>query len=124
MVGMLQKNLLQIENKIKENLPTGVKPPQIVAVSKKQSVEKITQLYELGVRNFAENYLQEAKEKMDILKNLSIRWHFIGNLQSKKIKDIVGNFDLIHSVERIEIAEKNFTKIFRDELSPRGIITS
>ena len=82
-------------------------PPEtkIVAVSKLQSIEKIRQLFSQGQRRFAENYVQEALEKQGQLKDLEIEWHFIGRLQKNKAKSVVGNFELIHSVDSLELAE-------------------
>lgn len=72
----------------------------IVAVSKKQTVESIRQLYDLGVRDFGENYLQEWLEKKPHLPD-DIRWHFIGDVQSRKIKDIAhAQAFMVHSLDR------------------------
>ncbi len=79
---------------------------QILAVSKLQSVEKIRQLHSQGQRLFGENYVQEALDKLDQLKDLSdIQWHFIGRLQKNKVKFVVGHFHLIHSVDSFELAQ-------------------
>jgi pyridoxal phosphate enzyme (YggS family) len=89
-------------SEIRSQLPSTVK---IVAVSKLQSVEKIRELYQQGQRQFAENYVQEALEKQESLKDLNIEWHFIGRLQKNKAKFVVGNFSLIHSVDSLELAQ-------------------
>lgn len=73
---------------------------RLVAVSKRQNVEKIRALFALGQKDFAENYLQEALEKQAQLQELNLNWHYVGRIQSKKIKDMVGRFVLIHSVSR------------------------
>lgn len=78
----------------------------LIAVSKKKSVEAIKIAYESGQRDFGENYLQESVEKIKALKDLNINWHFIGSIQSNKVKHIVENFDWIHSVDSFKIAEK------------------
>ncbi|MFN7825579.1 MAG: YggS family pyridoxal phosphate-dependent enzyme [Pseudobdellovibrionaceae bacterium] len=78
---------------------------RVVAVSKLQPVEKIRWLYDLGQRDFAENYAQEGLEKIEQLKDLKIRWHFIGSLQKNKVKMVVGLYDLIHSVDSLSLAE-------------------
>lgn len=80
-------------------------PPQILAVSKLQSEEKIKSLYNLGQRLFAENYIQEALPKIANLKDLQIEWHLIGHLQKNKAKLAVGQFHLIHSVDSLELAQ-------------------
>ena len=58
---------------------------KLIAVSKGQDVEKIKLLYDKGHRDFGENFLQELKEKKGILPD-DINWHFLGNIQSNKIK--------------------------------------
>ena len=78
---------------------------KLIAVSKGQDLRKIRQLYDVGQRDFGENFLQELKEKKDMLPD-DIRWHFLGNIQSNKIKDIVKYSDLIHSIGRSKILDK------------------
>ena len=78
---------------------------KLIAVSKGQNLEKIKKLYDLGQRDFGENFLQELKEKKAVLPG-DIRWHFLGNIQSNKIKDIVLCSDLIHSIGRFKILDK------------------
>ena len=89
-------------NSICDNLALNQK---LIAVSKGQDLGKIKQLYDVGQRDFGENFLQELKEKKDMLPN-DIRWHFLGNIQSTKIKDIVKYSDLIHSIGRSKILDK------------------
>lgn len=79
--------------------------PTLIAVSKLQSIEKIRSLYELGQRHFGENYVQESLAKLDQLKSLNIIWHFIGSLQKNKVKNVVGLFEYIHSVDSLGLAE-------------------
>jgi pyridoxal phosphate enzyme (YggS family) len=82
-----------------ETLGTGV---TLVAVSKLQSVEAIMQLYRFGHRDFGENYVQELIEKQLLLPH-DIRWHFIGHLQSNKIKYIAPFVHLIQSVDSFKL---------------------
>ncbi len=70
----------------------------LVAVSKTKSVEEIKELYDLGQRDFGENYVQELAEKQAQLPK-DIRWHFIGHLQSNKVKQIAPFICLIQSVD-------------------------
>lgn len=70
----------------------------LVAVSKTKPVEDILELYHLGQRDFGENYVQELVEKYEQLPK-DIRWHFIGHLQSNKVKQIAPFISLIHSVD-------------------------
>ncbi len=70
----------------------------LVAVSKTKPVEEILELYQLGQRDFGENYVQELEEKYEQLPK-DIRWHFIGHLQSNKVKLIAPFVFLIQSVD-------------------------
>ena len=91
-------NLAEISANIKNaSLRSGDKI-KLVLVSKSQKEDSIKKIYELGYRNFGENYLQEAKEKIKSLNDCNIEWHFIGRLQSNKIREIVKLFDWIHTV--------------------------
>ncbi|MBP9721973.1 MAG: YggS family pyridoxal phosphate-dependent enzyme [Gammaproteobacteria bacterium] len=80
---------------------------QLIAVSKKQSIEKILLLNRLGQQDFAENYLQEAIEKINVLDkyNNNITWHYIGRIQSNKLKAIAEYFNWIHSITSFNQAE-------------------
>lgn len=78
---------------------------ELIAVSKLQSVEKIKSLYDLGQRSFGENYGQELIEKRALLKDHRIKWAFIGQLQSNKIKKIVECSAEIHSVTSFKQAK-------------------
>ena len=76
----------------------------LVAVSKTKTNDAIMEAYNLGIRDFGENYVQELITKMDTLPN-DIRWHMIGHLQTNKVKDIVKrNIYLIESVDSIKLA--------------------
>jgi pyridoxal phosphate enzyme (YggS family) len=78
----------------------------LLAVSKLQPVEKIEKLYSEGQRDFAENYVQEALQKIESLSHLDIRWHLIGPLQKNKVKFLKKNFYCIHSVDSLELASR------------------
>ncbi len=81
-----------VKNELDKNAVT------LVAVSKVQPIEKIKALYELGQRDFGENYVQELVDKQQQLP-ADIRWHFIGHLQSNKVKFIAPFVHLIHGVD-------------------------
>ncbi len=74
---------------------------KLVAASKMMSDHIVRQAHSAGIRVFGENRLQEAQQKQQALSDLSISWHFIGQVQRRKIKDVVGQFDVIHSVENL-----------------------
>lgn len=78
---------------------------RLLGVVKKQSLGKIRAAYDAGLRDFAENYVQEAVEKIEQLSELDINWHFIGRIQSNKIRMLSQRFKYIHSVERENVAE-------------------
>jgi pyridoxal phosphate enzyme (YggS family) len=78
----------------------------LLAVSKKKPASDIRQAWELGQRDFGENYLQEALQKMEELKDLDITWHFIGAIQSNKTRDIAETFDWAHCIDRAKIARR------------------
>ncbi len=77
----------------------------LVAVSKTKPAEDILELYELGQRDFGENYVQELVEKAEKLPN-DIRWHFIGHLQSNKVKYIAPFVHLIHGVDSFKLLKE------------------
>lgn len=79
---------------------------QLLAVSKTKPSSDIANLYYLGQRHFAENYLQETLQKQACLSNFNITWHFIGPIQSNKTKAIASHFAWVHSVDRLKIAER------------------
>ena len=85
-------------------LPPGV---TLVAVSKTQPAEAIREAYAAGQRDFGENYAQEWREKADALADLpGLRWHFIGALQTNKVKYLAGRVHAIHTVDREELARE------------------
>jgi len=99
---------LEIKNKI----PINVK---ILAVSKGFKSQEIKTIQSIGQNDFGESKVQEALEKQLILKDLKkIKWHFIGRIQSNKIRKIVQNFQYIHSVDSFEKLQK-ISYISREE---------
>lgn len=78
-------------------------PVTLVAVSKTKPISDIYLLYNIGVRDFGENKVQEFLEKYDALPK-DINWHFIGHLQTNKVKYLIGKTFLIHSVDSIKLA--------------------
>jgi len=104
------KNLLDIENNIKINLDelNIHNYPKIIAVSKTFKIDKILPVIEHGHIDFGENKVQEAIEKWTEIKkkNLKIKLHMIGKLQTNKVKFAVKLFDYIHSVDSEKMAKK------------------
>lgn len=77
----------------------------LLAVSKLQPIEKIQHLHSLGQIHFAENYVQEALEKIEKLQKLNLQWHLIGPLQKNKVKFLKKNFSYVHSIDSFELAK-------------------
>ena len=94
----LEKNYQLVQNKIKQLANENARKVTLIAVSKTFTHHDINQLYNLGQIDFAENYAQELYEKANQLSELNIRWHFIGNLQSNKIKLINHYASWVHSL--------------------------
>ncbi|MEM9271838.1 MAG: YggS family pyridoxal phosphate-dependent enzyme [Cyanobacteria bacterium P01_F01_bin.143] len=100
-------------------------PPQVklIAVSKQVSAEAMRIAYEAGVRDFAENRLQEAIAKQVELQDLTdICWHFIGHIQTKKARKILTNFHWIHSVDSLKLAQKINTLAAELEQKPQILL--
>ncbi|MCI9417802.1 MAG: YggS family pyridoxal phosphate-dependent enzyme [Eubacterium sp.] len=105
---MLRENLKQVEeNIVKACERAGRERSEItlVAVSKTKPVSMLSEIYECGVRDFGENKVQEICEKRDLLPS-DIRWHMIGHLQRNKVKYIINDTTLIHSVDSYRLAEE------------------
>ena len=94
---MIKENL----EKIKATLPGSV---TLVAVSKTKPVSDLQEAYDAGQRAFGENYPQEMRDKHEVLPQ-DIQWHFIGHLQTNKIKYIIPYVTLIHSIDTANLLE-------------------
>ncbi|WP_456292248.1 YggS family pyridoxal phosphate-dependent enzyme [Pseudomonas sp. AK106] len=78
----------------------------LLAVSKTKPASDLREAYDAGLRDFGENYLQEALGKQAELTDLPLIWHFIGPIQSNKTRAIAENFAWVHSVDRLKIAQR------------------
>jgi pyridoxal phosphate enzyme (YggS family) len=78
----------------------------LLAVSKTFPAEAVREAYQGGQRAFGENYLQEALDKMALLHDLPLEWHFIGPIQSNKTRPIAEHFAWVHSVDRLKVAQR------------------
>ncbi|KAF1027274.1 MAG: Pyridoxal phosphate homeostasis protein [Acinetobacter bereziniae] len=79
---------------------------QLLAVSKTHPSSLLREMYTTGQRSFGENYLQEALDKIEDLKDLDIEWHFIGHVQRNKTKHLAEKFAWVHGIDRFIIAER------------------
>ena len=103
----LLENLKDVEKNIEASVIKGKRNREdvtLIAVSKTKPAEMIKELYDAGVRDFGENYVQELVEKTEVLPK-DIRWHMIGHLQTNKIKYIIDKVYMIHSVDSIHLAQ-------------------
>ena len=101
---MIYHNLEKVKDRIASVSHT--QQVRLLAVSKTRTVGEIEQAIAAGQRDFGENYLQEALDKISVLRDKSLIWHFIGPVQSNKTAKISENFDWIHSLDRIKIAQR------------------
>ena len=104
---MLRENLQEVEERIQEACRRAGRDRSevtLVAVSKTKPVAILQEAYDLGVRVFGENKVQEIREKYEALPK-DIEWHMIGHLQTNKVKYIVDKVRLIHSVDSLKLAE-------------------
>lgn len=79
---------------------------RLLAVSKTRDADEIRALAALGQRHFGENYLQEAEQKLAVLRDLALAWHFIGRIQSNKTRSIAEHFDWVHSLASLKHARR------------------
>lgn len=104
---MLKENIEVVRKNIEKACQKSGRNPQdvlLLPVSKTKPVEMIQELYDIGVRSFGENYVQELCDKIEKMSG-DINWHMIGHLQRNKVKYIVGKVAMIHSVDSIRLAE-------------------
>lgn len=108
-MSTIANNIAKVAARIREAAQAAARDPDgvhLLAVSKTQPAEAIRLASTAGVRDFGENYLQEALEKQAQLTDLPLTWHFIGPIQSNKTKPIAEHFDWVHSVDRLKIAQR------------------
>jgi pyridoxal phosphate enzyme (YggS family) len=105
----LKSRIEQVKKRIKDTAEAckrSMASIRLVAVSKTMPAEVVKEGIEAGISDLGENYIQEAKEKINALAAFPVTWHFIGHLQSNKAKYAVRLFDLIHSVDSLKLAQE------------------
>ncbi|MBB1518786.1 YggS family pyridoxal phosphate-dependent enzyme [Aquipseudomonas guryensis] len=108
-MSTIAENIAKVRARIREAAQASQRDlPAIglLAVSKTKPAQAVREAYAAGIRDFGENYLQEALGKQQELTDLDLIWHFIGPIQSNKTKQIAEHFDWVHSVDRLKIAER------------------
>ena len=104
---MLLNNLQKVEKNIQEACKRANRAREeitLIAVSKTKPVSMLQDIYELGIRDFGENKVQELSEKYPQMPQ-DMNWHLIGHLQTNKVKQVLDKACLIHSVDSIRLAE-------------------
>ena len=99
------KNILTRIKKAAESVGRNAKEIKLVTVTKTVDVNRIKEAVEAGLRIFGENRVQEALPKLKEIGKIAL-WHFIGHLQTNKVKDVVGSFELIHVVDSLRLLEE------------------
>lgn len=108
-MSTIATNIAKVALRIREAAQISSREPGqigLLAVSKTQPADAVREAADAGVQDFGENYLQEALDKQQALRDLPLRWHFIGPIQSNKTRAIAEHFDWVHSVDRLKIAQR------------------
>lgn len=105
----MKDRLERVQERIRQTARACNRPEsdiRLVAVSKTMPAEIVKEAIDIGMTDFGENYIQEAREKITTLSAHPVTWHYIGHLQSNKAKYAVRMFDLIHSVDSLKLAKE------------------
>lgn len=108
-MSTIADNILQVSSRIQAAAKAAHRDENsihLLAVSKTKPAQALREAYAAGLRDFGENYLQEALGKQLELADLPLIWHFIGPIQSNKTRAIAEHFDWVHSVDRLKIAQR------------------
>ena len=108
-MSTIADNIVEVEARIRAAalaVQRDVTSIHLLAVSKTKPAAALREAYAAGLRDFGENYLQEARAKQVELAELPLCWHFIGPIQSNKTRDIAEHFAWVHSVDRLKIAQR------------------
>ncbi|WP_456407949.1 YggS family pyridoxal phosphate-dependent enzyme [Thiolapillus sp.] len=108
-MNSLQQRLSQVQEQIRSFAVSCDRDPttvRLIAVSKTRPASEIREAWEAGQKAFAENYLQDALQKMPLLGDCDIEWHFIGRIQSNKTRAIAENFAWVHTLSSLKHARR------------------
>jgi pyridoxal phosphate enzyme (YggS family) len=120
----IKENLLKVMVRIEEAARRARREPEgikLVAVSKTVEPARIKEAIEAGVPILGENYVQEARKKIEEI-GRGVAWHFIGHLQSNKSKSAIHLFDMIHSVDNLSLAKELNRRAEEDNRKVRALI--
>lgn len=121
---MIKENLRQVFDNIEavcKKTGRDAKDVTLIAVSKTKPNEMIIEAYNEGIRNFGENKVQELIRKREKLPQ-DIRWHMVGHLQTNKVKQLIGNTVLIHSIDSIKLADTIDTEARKKNVHIDGLL--
>jgi PLP dependent protein len=96
----------------------------LVAISKKKSADMIAAAWQAGVQHFGENRVEEANDKIPAARDLiagSVTWHMVGHVQSRKAREVLPLFDVIHSIDSVKLAEK-FSRLAAEQAETLDIL--
>jgi pyridoxal phosphate enzyme (YggS family) len=105
----IRENLEQVRERLEKAAQKAGRAPEeitLVAVTKTKPLEMIQEAVEAGQLDFGENYAQELRDKMAALSDERIRWHFIGGIQTNKVKYLIDRVHLIHSVDSVKLLDE------------------
>ncbi|WP_034550720.1 YggS family pyridoxal phosphate-dependent enzyme [Carnobacterium funditum] len=105
----IKENVSQFEGKFNQALKKGERKSstvQVVAVIKNSPIQLTKEIIQEGFNHLAENRPEGLLEKQNELNNQNITWHFIGNLQTRKVKEIINRIDFLHSLDRLSLAKE------------------
>ena len=122
MIGVTE-NLAKISDLLRLSAIEAGRDPatvRLLAVSKKQSLEKIREAAAAGQRDFGENFVQEGVEKIEALADSGLTWHFIGHLQSNKTRVVAEYFDWVHTIDKLKTVRR-LSEQRPDGLAPLNI---
>ena len=108
-MSTIAENIAKVGERIREAAQASCRDLDsigLLAVSKTKPSAAVREAFAAGLRDFGENYLQEALEKQVELSDLPLIWHFIGPIQSNKTKPIAEHFAWVHSVDRLKVAQR------------------
>lgn len=121
---MVKENLQKVIHNMELACKNGgrdIKDVTLIAVSKTKPNDLIMEAYESGIRDFGENKVQDLVKKSEELPK-DIRWHMIGHLQTNKVRQLLGNIVLIHSVDSIRLADTIDTEAKKKNIHVDGLL--
>lgn len=121
----IARNLAEVRQEMEDAARAAGRDPAavtLVAVSKTYPAEAVAAAHAAGQAHFGESYVQEALPKLDALAHLPLTWHFIGRLQTNKVKYLGGRFSLVHSVDSSKLAQALHKRLAADSAPVQDVL--